>query len=240
MSRAFTSTRPAPWRSMALTLAAATLCTSSLAGRPLQTEDAGVMERGECELEGVAGRDDGWPVTRELSLGGGCGIGHDTQLGLELARTRAGAPADSGLRLGGKTMLWQASGSGDERAAFTVAYGWSAARTAGATWGSAGVDVTAVLSIPAEPLTWHVNLGLERDTGASRTSTTWSVAAELPPWRAFTPMAELVGNDRGEAMWNLGLAWQIVPERLTLDFSWGRQFEGGSAKRLTAGFKLSF
>ena len=232
--------RQGPWRGLMLALAAATLGTSALAGRPLQTEDAGVMARGECELEGVAGRDDGSPVTRELSLGGGCGVGHDTQLGLELARTRAGAPADSGLRLGGKTMLWQAPGSGDDRTAFTLAYGWSAARAAGASWGSAGVDVAAVLSIPAEPLTWHFNLGLERDTGASQTTTVWGVAAELAPWGAFTPMAEVVGNDRGEAMWNLGLAWEVVPERLTLDVSWGRQFEGGTAKVLTTGFKLSF
>ena len=233
-------TLAATWRTLALTLAAAALCTSALAGRPLQTEDAGVMARGECELEGVAERDDGSPATRELSLGGGCGIGYDTQLGLELARTRAGAPADRGLRLGGKTTLWQAVGSGDDRTAFTLAYGWSAARAAGSSWSSAAVDVAAVLRIPAEPLIWHLNLGLERDTGASQTTTTWGVAAELAPWGAFTPMAELVGNDRGEAMWNLGLAWEVAPERLILDVSWGRQFEGGSAKVLTTGFKLSF
>lgn len=232
--------RQAHLRGLMLALAAATLCTSALAGRPLQTEDAGVMARGECELEGVAGRDDGSPVTRELSLGGGCGIGHDTQVGLELARTRAGAPAESGLRLGGKTMLWQAPGSGDDRTAFALAYGWSAARASGASWAGAGVDIAAVLSIPAEPLTWHLNLGLERDISASQTTTAWGVAAELAPWGAITPMAEIVGNDRGEAMWNLGLAWEVVPERLTLDVSWGRQFEGGTAKVLTTGFKLSF
>jgi hypothetical protein len=63
------------------------LVSAAWAGRPLVTEDAGVLNRGECEIENFAGRADN-PTLNALWAQVGCGTGVNTQLAIGAGRER--------------------------------------------------------------------------------------------------------------------------------------------------------
>ena len=220
-------------------LLASLLPAAALAGRPLQTEDAGVLERGACEVEGAAAR-----VTlagahadgRSLQLG--CGIGLNTQLALAATQARAAGVRANGQALGGKTGLWQGEGS-DNAAALTLAYG--------AAWEESqriGSFVRAVYSRPLGAGTLHANLGVERDDVARDNATVWALAYEHEGFDAggvrLQPMAELFGAKGESAWWNLGLRATLLPEKFFVDASWGRQTGDGRLRLVTLGFKIAF
>ena len=226
-------------RTLAVALTAVALCSSALAGRPLQTEDAGVLERGTCEVEGATERlsAPGTPRARDTGLQWACGTGFDSQLSLGLSRATSAGVRDQGLRLGGKTEVWNA---GKDGAAITIAWGASAGKAPEASWKKDSVEAVAVATVPAAGLAWHLNLGHERDLQAKVSTTVWGLAAEHPGFGAWAPMAEIVGNDREAPWWNLGLRWTLSEERAFLDLSWGRQIRPGRPTLLTAGFKFVF
>lgn len=225
-------------------LATAAACASPLisqAGRPLQTEDAGILEAKTCEVEGATARARvaGAPTLRDSALQLGCGVGFNSQLALAVSTASDGTDRERGLRLGGKTELWSAGG--DDGAALTLAWGMERARAgSGGGWKTSGVDARAVVSIPAGPLTWHLNLGHERDTQARASTTAWGVALEHEGYGPLAPMAELFGNDREAPWWNLGLRYTMAKDKAYIDMSYGRQMSGGTPSLLTVGFKLVF
>lgn len=226
-----------------LTVAAALAVLASqpaLAGRPLQTEDAGVLEAKACEVEGVWGRAkaSGLPSARETSLQFGCGWGYNSQLALAVARASSGGAHANGARLGGKTQLW--SNEAKEPTVFTLAYGLTAADVPGSGWKHAATDINAVLSTPVAGMTLHANLGWSRDQLASSSATSWGVALEHPGFGSVAPMAELFGDEDNAPWWNLGLRWTVVPDKTYLDLSYGRQMITGRPSMLTVGFKFAF
>jgi hypothetical protein len=212
------------------------------AGRPLQTEDAGILEAGSCEIEShvarIAGAD-----TREraASLQFGCGVGAATQLALALARARADRERGSGGELNGKTRLWRGVGSDVDAPALTLAYALSSLKVAGeARRHSASEVQLAYTRTLRSGALLHANLGHARDERARARTTTWGLAVEAAPWGAWTPMAEAFGDDRQPAWWNLGLRAAVVRERLFVDGSYGRQLSGASPHWVTLGVKLVF
>lgn len=210
------------------------------AGRPLQAEDAGIIERGRCEIEGA------WqglaepqaPRATGASLQLGCGVGATSQLALALLSSRAAGRTTQGLRLGGKSELWR---SGDaDAAAVALAWGLTAEKPSGQSWRHAGTDVSAVASLPVEGATIHANLGHARDHIARQRRTTWALAYEHAGSGAWAPMGELFGDDRAAPWWNLGLRWAARPQTMFLDVSYGRQIAPGRPRLLSAGVKLTW
>lgn len=219
------------------------LSTPAQAGRPLQTEDAGVLDPGACEIEGahlrttLAGQRE-----TEATLGLGCGLGWRSQLGIGLSRARVDGSSATGGQLGGKTALWQ--GEGEDGVALTLAWslGWD--RGADGRWTHSSQALNAVASVPAGPGSVHLNMGHARDRVADAVSTTWGLAYEHEGVALGTvhwaPMAELFGDDRGSRWVNLALRATVVAERVFLDLSVGRQLGGDKARLVTVGFKLAF
>ena len=227
----------------ALNLAFLCLAVSSLsahAGRPLQTEDAGVLEARTCEIEGATARErvPGVATGRETSLQVGCGAGFESQFSLAVSRASSGGASDSGWRIGGKTGLWK--GQGDDAPAFTLAWGVTGVKAAGSGWETGTVQALGVFSAPLAGMTMHLNLGHVRDVAAGQTSTPWGVALEHPGFGAWAPMAEIFGDDRGAPWWNLGLRWTLAKDQAYVDVSWGRQMAPGRPTLATAGFKFVF
>lgn len=106
---------------LAIALASA---TAAHAGRPLATEDAGVLERSECEVETYgANTRMGSADTTSLSSQLSCGIGRSTQLGAAIGRSRDDFGHANSFTLNGKTNLFKGEGSS---ASYTIAYGISA------------------------------------------------------------------------------------------------------------------
>jgi hypothetical protein len=224
------------------------LCAASAlpahAGRPLQTEDAGVLEPRECEVEGATARLSVAGVSaREHSLQFGCGAGVSTQLAAALSRASAEGTSARGLQLSGKTALWQArpAAAGEEAAALALAYGLLSAKVSGERWRHAASELNLVYSAPVSAVvTMHVNLGHARDAIDKLASTTWGLALEHGRFGAWAPMVELVGDDREAPWWNLGLRYTAVADKAFFDVSFGRQMVGGRPRLVTFGFKLGF
>lgn len=229
------------FKTFAATVLACATPLISQAGRPLQTEDAGILEAKTCEVEGATARARvaGAPTLRDSALQLGCGVGFNSQVALAVSTASDGTDRERGIRLGGKTEIWSAGG--DNGAALTLAWDVDRARAgSGGGWKTAGVDARAVVSIPAGPLTWHLNVGHERDTQARSSTNAWGVALEHEGYGPLAPMAELFGNDREAPWWNLGLRYTIAKDKAYIDMSYGRQMTGGTPSLLTAGFKLVF
>lgn len=202
------------------------------AGRPLQAEDAGVMEPQACELEGAHShwRQPG-AAQRQDSLQLGCGIGAGSEIALQALRPRE-------LALVGKSQLAQV---GD--AQLTLA--WSLAhRHVAAAWRRSGAGLVLVASAPLAPdWTLHANLGHQRDELQRRRSTVWALAAEhggLGEDGRWQPMAEVFGDDRGQPWANAALRVTLVPARVFVDASLGCQLGGTRGRLATAGFKFAF
>ncbi|MBI3346574.1 MAG: hypothetical protein HY020_05115 [Burkholderiales bacterium] len=206
------------------------------AGRPLQTDDAPVMASDACELE--AAHSDwrqGGRGQRQTYLQLGCGIGWETEVALQVQQPRE-------FVLGAKTQLasstWR---DGDAQ----VSLAWSLAhRHVETAWRRSGAGLVLVATAPlTRDWVLHANLGHQRDELARRRSTGWALAAEhngLGDAGRWQPMAEVFGDDRGNTWANAALRLALLPERVFIDASLGRQLGGGRARLASAGFKLAF
>jgi hypothetical protein len=209
------------------------------AGRPLQTEDAGIIERGQCEFEGFVQREsaDAEPSVRLGSLQISCGLPASTQLGVQLERQHVSGEHGDALGLVGKTALVPLAA---EAAGLTLAYGLRATRSSGSSLRYADHFVDLVATVPRGPWLLHGNLGTAHDRTAGIDSTTWALAVERTGLGRFDAMAEVYGDDRAAPWWNLGLRYTAIAERLFIDGSYGRQMNGARATLVSLGLKYAF
>ena len=213
-------------------LAAAGSCQ---AGSPLATEDAGLLEPGQCELEPLVERG-ARPQVRTRSVQLGCGIGLDTQLALSLGAERPDRTREAGIS--GKTVLRELT---DDQAGIALAYALEAEKPSGLRTRHAGSELTLVLSVPQGPWLWHAQLGWHRDHPDAQNRTVWGLALErAQALGAWYLMGELVGDDRTEPWLRLGARWNVLPQRLYLYTAWQRQMDSARATRLTGGLTLSY
>lgn len=212
------------------------------AGRPLQSEDAGVVEAAACEVEGarLLARTAG-ETEAENGLALACGVGLHSQLALGAARSGPGDALATTQQLSGKTWLWR---DGEEGPALTFAWSLSRSKEPGGGWHREGREAALVASLPLEGATVHLNLGHAREVPTRLVSTTWAVAWERDAAAlgalAWAPMAELFGDDHGQAWWNAGARLTLLPGRAFVDMSWGRRWQGGVSRLASVGFKLAF
>jgi len=206
------------------------------AGRPLQTDDAPVMDPQACEIEGAySDRRAAGGNQRQSYLQLGCGIGWGTEIALQALKPRE-------LVLGGKTQVFSEPWA-DGDAQLSVA--WSLAhRRVQTAWRRSSAGLTLVASAPLSR-SWvvHANLGHQRDELLRRCSTGWALAAEhngLGEAGRWQPMVEVFGDDHGRPWANAALRVALVPDRVFVDASLGRQLGGAKARLVTAGFKLAF
>lgn len=214
----------------------------ALAARPMQTDDAGVLERADCELEGSSLRQlASGERSTQSGLQLGCGIGWKTQLAVAAATANDAGMHHSGLALVGKSSLWQASADQGSGAALALSWQIAESRTPGGTWHHEGSEVRLIGSRPLDDsMTVHANVGHAHNVEDRMHSTSWGVALEHAPLSGFAglaPMAEIYGDDRDPVWWNLGLRYAVVAEKLCVDASYGRQAD---RSLLTVGFKLAF
>lgn len=206
------------------------------AGHPLLSEDAGVLERGGCEVEAVAGSSSGG--VREQALGLACGLGHEAQWSLGVARARADGATAKGLALGGKLGLWK---QGDAALVLAPTLVWD---DDGSGWRSSLLDLNLVYSRPlSDAWTLHANLGHARDRRAGQSATGWSLALEHAgiEWAGlgWAPMADLAGDDHGAPFWNAGLR-VTLSDSAWLGLSYARQINPARARLATVGLKIAF
>jgi hypothetical protein len=228
-------------------ICAAALCLAAAlpawAGRPLQTEDAGVLERGACELEAFGSRESAPGTTaRGHAAQTGCGVGAATQLALGAAHARVDGERARSLELGGKTRLWQGHAvAAGEAPAITLAYAlsWISPDEHGWRRGASALQLVHSRMLTAD---WalHANVGHVHNAFTRRRATTWALAVEAAATATITPMAEVFGDDRDAPWWNVGVRVHTVADRLFVDASFGRQMATGRPRLTTLGVKVVF
>jgi hypothetical protein len=219
-------------------IAALTALHTAHAGRPLQTDDAGVIDTKGCELEGAAQRlktteganTDQYPQWS-------CGVVEGTQLAARLTTAQSGDVRARGFAVGSKSQIWKSPAGGD--LAFTLGLAWN--RESGSGMRFSNADTRLVYSQPAlAGTTVHVNLGHTRDVPGNRNASFWGLALEHEGFGPVAPMAELYSDGTGSARWNLALRFTLVPDKVFVDASHGRQTGNGQPPLTTVRFKLAF
>lgn len=225
---------------LAVAVGAALLHTSAAwAGRPLQTEDAGVLGVGECELEAAGERekpkDEGSIRAGSVQLG--CGVGYRSQVALNAGRVKfPGGRADE-VNLAGKTALLELA---DDATGVAVAWSFGGQKPRGGSFKYEATEIKGVVTHPVGDWQFHANLGWSRCQSDRRNVTIWSVAAERTSLGPVDVMAEVFGDDRAPAWLNAGIRWPVVRDRFFLDASYGVQMDSGKTKLATVGMKLAF
>jgi hypothetical protein len=219
---------------------AASLSLPAWAGRPLATEDAGVLGRGECEIESFAGRAraSGGDTEHTRWAQFGCGIGYNSQLALGAGDQKAGGETTHISAVVGKTYLRELT---DDQTGVVIAYAFLGAKAPGEGFKHEATEIKAVLTGPTNGWLLHANLGSNFSHTAAPYGTVWALAAERPA--AVGPvdlMAEVFGDNHSDPWVQFGARWQVVPERFFLDASWGVQTDSARTKVVTIGLKLAF
>jgi hypothetical protein len=207
----------------------------AIAGRPAVTDDARLLDEKACQLETWFRRiEDATtyyfmpacnPGFGELHVGG--------------AWTHAGGQEHlSDVALQFKTLLKPWEGHG-----WSMALSLGTDRLAGiAKAGSWPGDY--YLNVPftvGNDETWllHVNAGALRQRETGKTVGTWGLAAEFAASPGLTVIPETFGSDRGRPFYQLGVAYELVKNRVQVDGSFGNRASSGSAERyFTIGLKL--
>lgn len=228
-------------RAATLTFCLALTCTSALAGRPLTTEDAGVIEKGSCEIEGVhsVDSDKDAPDVKTTSLQLGCGIGAKTQLALFGATSRSEGVSVKEVALVGKTALRELEA---DQVGLALAYAFGAVKQPGASLKYETTTLNGVVTAPFGDWLIHGNLGHTRTKTDSFRATTWAAAVERTGVieKKLDLMAEVFGDDRSSPWVAVAARWTAIEDKLFVDASYGVQTAATRPKQVTVGFKFSF
>lgn len=199
----------------------------ALAGRPLTTEDAAVLEDKRCQVDAWVER--GREVRSEW-LVPACNFGAGIEWQLGFARSRApGEPRHSEAYAQGKKVL----------RALTEDSAWGTGVVAGVArrplaesrrgWQNPYVQVP--ISVGLGPLLVHAQPGWARDAGARRHIALWGVAAESPVSPRLTLLGEAFGQERERPLLRAGLRWAAIRDALSLHLTYVVRIDGPTADR---------
>lgn len=230
-----------PARFSAGVFAAALIASNpAQAGRPLQTEDAAVLERGACEVELVAAREraEATPTAEAGRAQFGCGIGLRSQFAVYGGRERGGGERTDLAGVVGKTWLRELT---EDQTGFTLAWAAGYLRPRGGGFDRDGYEVRGVVTHPIGPWLLHANVGWLRDETGDSDATVWGAAVErLGVLGPLDAMIEVFGESGEKAWANAGLRWNALPGKLSVDGSVGRQMGRDGGTLITVGMKLEF
>lgn len=199
--------------------------TPSHAARPMETDDARIVDAKACQVESWVrsnrGSTEYWALPAcnftgnlELTLGGG--------------RTHAhGHSQTTDQVLQGKTVLrpLQTNGWGLGLAAGTVGHPQAAA---GRDW-YAYAPVS--FSLRDDAALVHANIGWLRDGSARRERLTWGLGTEVQLAANTWLIAETFGQNQGRPWHQLGLRHWLVADRVQLDATYGSRNGTGTRER---------
>jgi len=215
-------------------IALALLCVLALsaeAGRPLVTDDAGIVEARACQLETWLQSEGG---ARTAWILPACNPGGNLEITLGAALPAGGhTPGQRSQLLQFKTLLWP---GGETEWRTGLAFGLQRLDR-GAVSHEAYAYLVASRAIAGDHTLLHLNLGaLHR--GATRAhALTWALALDRQVHERLWISLESFGENRARAHYQIAARHALVPERLQLDASLGGHF-GGGARVLSLGLVL--
>jgi hypothetical protein len=228
---------------VALAVAAGLLAVGpAQAARPLSTGVASVNDPGECEQglgrQRLRGGERGWLVGGELE----CGVFEDWQLSLAYGRGRLGPARVEEAEFGAKGFLWR--GAGQDAPRLALAAEISGGQEGAEAWKHEASEVELIGLLPLPAVLLHANLGHVRPRNGGLKATTWALAVEARPlsWAGlgWTPLAEVLGTDRDGRFTRWGLRVTLVPKKLHLDVSRGREHGSEPGRLWELGLRVEF
>lgn len=97
--------------------------------------------------------------------------------------------------------------------------------------GNSYVSVPVSASFGDDRLVLHGNLGSLKDRASGGRNATWSFGGELKLTPTITGIAKSFGDNRTKPYWQLGGRIAVIPGRVQVDASTGRQTEGPRSGR---------
>ena len=194
----------------------AVLALPALAGRPLATDDAAIVESGACQLE----------IWREYQrdahatwLNAGCNPFGSTEFAFGVARIRPDDAAPLGLRQWQVKQMLRAHD--DEQTGFALAVGGQRTRHTDAR--NVFVHGIATLPLAGEARVLHLNLGALRthEDGRHRNRAIWGLAYDAEVAAATRASLETHGVSGERARWQFGLRHEWLPGHVQIDASIG-------------------
>lgn len=213
------------------------------AARPLATDDAGVLSRGDCEAEGYGSRLNLPGVGREstASMQLSCGLGSDAQIAAGYGHSTRSDDQNGNrheaLATAGKLRV---VGGDDAPASFALSAGSVMGRTGSGRFQFDSIYATGVLSGElTERITGHVNVGSSHSRATHVNSTTWNLAIELALQKGLDVGAEWYGDDRSPAWLGFGVRYAAT-ETLTFGASVAVQSDSLRQRLVSLGVTLGF
>ena len=97
--------------------------------------------------------------------------------------------------------------------------------------GNTFVYVPVSYSFADDKVVLHHNLGWLKDKATGDHRLTWGVGGEFHVSQRITAIAEAFGDNRNGPFWQMGARFAIVPERVQVDATIGRELQGPSDNR---------
>jgi hypothetical protein len=218
-----------------LAVALAASAVTAYAGRPLDTEDAEIIEEGRCQLESWTFQSDS---TKRYWLVPACNPFGNLELQLGLAREHPdGAPRHDDYALQAKRLLKPLEENG-----WGIGLVGSAGRFGGGderTWAYSAL--AAVSRSPAEGrVRLHGNAGAVYVYRTRHLGGLWALAGELDVTERVTLVGEVLGVAGEGRLGQLGARLWIVPDRVQIDGTIGRtDVSGRTESFFTLGIYLA-
>lgn len=207
------------WRALMLLALAS---GAAQAGPPLNTDDAGTLAEGSCQLEL---RERAGQRLQLQYVQPSCNFGGRVEWALNLAHAQPdGAPSQTFMGLQGKTTLAQGQGWAG---AFSAAVVHELRRGEPATTGYATLIGTVN---PGSSTAAHLNLGLSQQRGRHGVPN-WGAAVEWGVSDAWTLLGERYGERHARPATQVGARTWLKPNVLQLDATIGRERFGGRGER---------
>lgn len=221
-----------------LTLAGLMAAHAAHAGRPLLTDDAGVADRGTCQVESWLERQG---PARSWVVAPACGVAAGLELGADytVPRPRDAVSAEAGLALKWVPEGWKLdSPVGEINAGLKLSGAWQ--QPTGAGWQAAGSSLMGLMTWKAgESITVHTNIGLARDRSSGQRAALFNAAVVWTPLERLLLVAETQGNSKrevfGGTVYGLGARWWLVKDTLGLDLTTSRESVSGAKAVWTLG-----
>ena len=206
--------------SLALVMLVAVGVSDAHAARPMNTDDANIVDEKSCQLES-------WikttPTSRERWAIPGCNLGSEVEWSVG-----GNAQADDGV---GKTQFWVAQAKkrwvpvGEDSMGISTTLGTMSTHPA---TGDRPEDKDYFVNVPVTvPLGQdrfvHLNAGWVQHQTLGVSRPTWGVGGELPLTARWTAIAETYGEADQGTRYQLGLRVWLVSQRVQIDTTYGNQ-----------------
>ncbi len=221
-----------------LTVAGLLVAHDAFAGRPLLTDDAGVADRGTCQVESWAERHGS---ARSWVVAPACGVAAGLELVADytVPRPRDPVRAEAGLALKWVPEGWKVkSPVGEIHGGLKLSGAWQQPTAAG--WQPASSSLMGLVTWKTgESFTVHTNIGWARDRSSGQRALLFNAALVWTPLERLLLVAETQVNSKrdvfGGTVMGLGGRWWLVQDTLGLDLTSTRESVAGAKSVWTLG-----